>query len=70
MVSRTTFAKFRRRCCGFHERGAIVRSSESGTRSPAKLKRANAKAQAELRADGTLAALAKEWLGDGARLPS
>ena len=29
----------------------------------------SAKAQAELRADGTLAALVKEWLGDGARLP-
>lgn len=28
------------------------------------------KAQAELAADGTLAALVKEWLGDGARLPA
>ena len=35
----------------------------------ATLRDAIAKAQAELRADGTLAALVKEWLGDGARLP-
>jgi ABC-type amino acid transport substrate-binding protein len=36
----------------------------------ATLRDAIAKAQAQLRADGTLAALVKEWLGDGARLPA
>ena len=35
----------------------------------AALREAIGKAQAELMADGTLAALVKEWLGDGARLP-
>jgi polar amino acid transport system substrate-binding protein len=33
------------------------------------LREAIGKAQAELMADGTLAALVKEWLGEGARLP-
>jgi ABC-type amino acid transport substrate-binding protein len=33
------------------------------------LREAIGKAQAELMADGTLAALVKEWLGGGARLP-